>query len=197
MKRRVLLIGLLLLVVVVLVPLLQDVVRDGLVTPLLYVAWFGRLLFDSVPQQAGWLFLVGIATLLAWRSLVPRSAPTLVSREREAAPRGRVTPWVRLLRGAESDPYGNWRLQHRLAQLSQEVLALQERVPQREIRQRLVRNTLDLPPEVRAALRVGIESYRPPQRRRLHNRRIAENAGAAQIVAFLEERLHKEGGEDS
>lgn len=155
-RRRLLILGGILLGVVLLALLLRGVVRQAVLMPLLYTWWVGRLLYRSVPQLVFWvLFMVG-ALLILWRSLFRRAGDppktTGVVLEERMGP---VQTWARWLRRARSSYYSRWRLARLLAELTQEILIYQNQMTPTDARQSLEMGSLEAPPEVRAYLQAG------------------------------------------
>jgi hypothetical protein len=204
-KRRLLLI-LALLLLVGMVFVVEDLFRDAFVIPLLYTFWVLQILFESFSQVLLWAVLIALAVIVASRSLLKRSALPPV-RHTEAAQRGRVEEWARLIQLSNRSPYSRWRLAQRLSKLVADILAHEERLSPRQARQRLDAGALDLPPEVQAYLRAGIGTYNPytnsaPRftlslrgRSLVFGRRSALDLDPEHVVRLLEERLKgKMGG---
>jgi hypothetical protein len=197
-RKRLLLLGLILLLAAPLVLVLRGFVREAVVVPLLYVLWIGRLLFRSIPQSLLWALLLAVALLLATRSLVERKKRLRETRGAEAERTGRVGLWARRIRLTARGDYSRWGLAQHLGKLALEVLAHQERLSARQTRRYLETGELDVPPEIRAYLHarfrptpprpIGIFS-RLMQRRRLGVQVSPLDVDPEAVVRFLEGQL--------
>ena len=188
MRKRLLLIGLLLLPVVLMAIVIQGFVRDVIVVPLFYVFWLLRLLFESISQVLLWGLFIIFVVIVAGRSLVKR-VPRLQVRPAEERQRGRVEEWLRLIQQTNQGAFGKWRLANALEQLAVDVLASQERLEPREIRRRLENGTLEVSPEVLAYLRARMPTASTQHQIRLRAQATAADHDLEQVVQFLEERL--------
>jgi hypothetical protein len=143
-------------------------ISDVVVVPLLFLWWFARVVYESLPQALLWGVLVAIAVLLLAKSLSWSAAP-LPTVEPQVDSYGPMADWSRWLRDSSRDDHARWRLARRLSQLAVETLAFREQCPPHEIGRRLDDGSLDVTPELRAYLRAGLSPYapRPKQRRRL------------------------------
>jgi hypothetical protein len=166
-KQRLPVIALAFVLAALLALIATGAIVDVVVTPLLFLWWVARVLYEALPQALLWGAFVAIAVLLVAKSLTWSLAP-LPPAEPQADTRGRVSTWSELLRESSRDDHGRWRLAQRLSQLAIEMLAFREQCPPHEISRRLDNGSLDLPPDLRAYLRAGISPYapRPKQRRR-------------------------------
>jgi hypothetical protein len=188
MRKRLLLIGLLLLPVVLMAVLIQGFVRDVIVIPLFYVFWLLRLLFESISQVLLWGLFVVVVVIVAGRSLVKR-VPRLQGRPVEERRRGRVEEWLRLIQQTKQGAFGKWRLANALGQLAVEVLAGEERLEPKEIRRRLENGTLDVPPEIRAYLQSRMPVASAQRHARPRARATDSDPDLERIVQFLEDQL--------
>jgi hypothetical protein len=127
MKNRFLPLILSLLLAVVSVLVVEDFVRQVVVTPLLYVSWFVTLVLGSLPQWVFWVAFVIIALIIARKSM----AGGTTARQRVWAPpagfQGLVVTWAALLDRAKTQEYARWRLAQGLKRLTQDILALEKR----------------------------------------------------------------------
>ncbi|MBN1219773.1 MAG: hypothetical protein JXM69_12660 [Anaerolineae bacterium] len=193
MNKRLLPLGLILLLAVLLAPLAQGYFRKAIITPLLYFYWVGRLIFESIPRSIFWgLFLI-IALIIAINSL-RQTAPRLRrSRQPKTSPPERIQTWAGLLQRAEQEDYYKWQLAQRLHKLAVNSLAHAERVDPGEIRQRLVEKQLNLTPEVQAYLEAGMTSFshflgaRP--RFRFKKQTTPLDLDPEEVIRFLEDNL--------
>jgi len=158
-RERWLPLAIILLLAALLAPFLRDFIREVIVIPLLYLFWLGLLLAESIPQAGFWGCFVGLALLIAGRSLLrsPRLAPR--RRGTKTASPGRIETWVKLLQQARQEPYYRWRLAQRFRELTLDTLAHAEHLSRKQVRQRLAEGQLGLPPEIRAYLQASLRSF--------------------------------------
>lgn len=156
MRRRLLLLGLILLLAAPLMLVLRDFAREAIVVPLLYVLWLGRLLFQSIPQPLLWSLFLTLVLFVAVRSLGKRERPARGTRETEAESPGRVRVWARRVQLAARGDYSRWRLAHYLRKLILDVLAHRERLTPEQLKRRLGTGEVGAPPAVQAYLRAGL-----------------------------------------
>jgi hypothetical protein len=156
MRRRLVLLGLVLLMAAPLVLVLRDFAREAIVVPLLYVLWLGRLLFRSIPQPLLWSLFLTLALLVVARSLGGREGPARGMREAQAESPGRVRVWARRIQLADRGDYSRWRLAHYLRTLILDVLAHRERLTPEQLRRRLETGEVHAPPAVQAYLQAGL-----------------------------------------
>jgi hypothetical protein len=189
MRKRLLLIGLLLLPVILMVVVIQGFVRDVIVVPLFYAFWLARLLFESISQVLLWGSFIIVVLIIAGRSLVKR-VPRPQVRAAETERRGRVEDWLRLIHQTNQGAFGKWRLANALEQLAVDVLAGEERLEPKEIRRRLDNGTLEIPSEIRAYLRSRMPIASAQRHARPRVQASASDHDVERVVQFLEDRLH-------
>jgi hypothetical protein len=159
MKNQWLSLALVLLLAAILAFMVQDIINQVLVKPLLYLFWVGRLILATLPQSLIWgVFLLG-AVLITWANLFKRRRRGLRSPIRKAQPSGRVETWLKLIQQAQHETYYKWQLAQQLRKLTLGALAHDERLTRHEIRQRLATNALALPPDIQAYLQASTTSF--------------------------------------
>lgn len=135
----------------------RDFVRESIVVPIAYTIWITRLQLEAMPQIIPWVVLVVIVLAIARRSLSSPHTQKRESRNRiEIQRRGRVKVWANRLSRTNRGEYFKWSLAQQLAQLTLDTMAHNERVPSVEIRQRLLADRLDLPPDIELYLKVAL-----------------------------------------
>jgi hypothetical protein len=197
-RRRLLVLGLILLMAAPLVLVLRDFAREAIVVPLLYVLWLGRLLFRSIPQPLLWSLFLTLVLFVAVRSLGKRGGSVGGMREAEAESPGRVWVWARRIQLAARGDYSRWRLAHYLRKLILDVLAHRERLTPEQLKRRLGTGEVVAPPAVQAYLRAGLMPMpsgpiglfsRLRQQLRSRARPSPLDAGLESAVQFLENQL--------
>lgn len=172
--------------------LLQDYARH-FIAPTLFLLWIGRLLLESIPQVIIWGVFVAIALIIAGRSLLKRGSIPRPIRRAEAALPGRIGSWVKLIQQADQEAYYKWQLAQPLSELIVAVLAHHERLTPKQIREKLVANNLDLPPELQAYLQASVTSFShllaPRSRFRPGAPASPLDHNLEQIAQFLEDKL--------
>jgi hypothetical protein len=198
LRRRLVLLGLVLLMAAPLVLVLRDFAREAIVVPLLYVLWLGRLLFRSIPQPLLWSLFLTLVLLVAARSLGGREGPARGMREAQAESPGRVRVWARRIQLADRGDYSRWRLAHYLRTLILDVLAHRERLTPEQLRRRLETGEVHAPPAVQAYLQAGLMPMpsgplglfsRLRHRLRSRARPSPLDSGLESAVQFLENQL--------
>jgi hypothetical protein len=198
-NHRLLILGLVVLLAIPLALVLRDVVREMVLTPLLYVLWFASLLLRAIHQAVFWGMLLVIVLSLAVTSLTRREKLVQKARDVEPGYPGRVRTWAQLIHLMERGDYSRWYVAQRLRRLILEILAYHEHVGIEQIKQYLKTGALDISPEVQACLQAGLEfsrSHRLLSRiwYRLRPSRWASPAelDLESVVQFLEDQLKVE-----
>ncbi len=148
------------LLVLLLAPLLvfplRDLVRELIVVPLSYVAWFGDLLLQSLPPIFFWIILIFIALRIALRSLRRPDPPEEEPKAPAVVYPSPVGLWTHRLRLTQIGRYSRWRLAHHLSELAAEILAHQQGITPREARDRIRDGEFEAPPEIHTYLHLGM-----------------------------------------
>lgn len=158
MKSKLIVLAVILLLAALLTPLLRDYSRPW-ISPLLYIAWVGRLLLAGIPQMVWWALLLAVALFIAGRTLLSYWSRPQPSERTAAAPPGRIESWTALIRQADQEIYYQWQLAQPLQELTLALLAHTERVAPADIKQRLNHNDLELPPDIQAYLQASLTSF--------------------------------------
>jgi hypothetical protein len=198
-KRRYLPLALSLLMAVILVFVVEDFVRQVIVTPILYVSWFIALVVGSLPQWVFWVAFVVLALVIARKSM----ARDIAARRRTWVPPaiylGPVVTWAALLDRAQTRPYARWRLAQTLKRLTQDILALETRSNfyRREEQWNSLKQVL--PPAIEAFFEAPPPEAQPLfrlwRRSRARGRSNGLDLAPETVVKFLEDRLAPLSGE--
>ncbi|HEX9924129.1 MAG TPA: hypothetical protein VGD99_15845 [Anaerolineae bacterium] len=160
MIKRLLPLGLILLLALLLTPFFQALIGRVILPPLLYGYWIGRLLLAAVPEAIFWGVFTALAALIVIRSMVKQPPP--LRWPRRAIPerhQERVESWLKLLERARQETYYQWQLARSLRQLALAMVAHQEQLTIKQTQQRLLAGQLDLPPDVAAYLLASLSSF--------------------------------------
>ncbi|ABU58975.1 hypothetical protein [Roseiflexus castenholzii] len=167
---------------------IRGLLKDALITPLLYLIWGVMRIFESIPQGMIWLVFVAAASIVALASIWGGRRGE-VRRDTDTALRGRVYEWLRLVALAQRHDYSRWRMAQRLMLLLAETIAARERIELRIARQRIVSGAIDAPQDVVAFLRAGADSYRTRQRALFQREEPSPLDVDLEQVVFAVERL--------
>ena len=190
MRRRLLSLALILILAGLLTLGLQEYTRQ-LIMPFLFTVWIGQLLFETIPQVIIWGIFVAIAVMIAGRSLFKRSASLPTAPRSQPPPEGRIASWARLIEQSKRETYYRWQLAQPLQELAIDILAYRQRSTPRQIKQQLVANPLDLPPEIQAYLQASMTSFSHllADRSRFRPAPTPLDLALEEIVQYLEDQL--------
>jgi hypothetical protein len=146
-RRRMILLGLTLVVVVGLALVMRDFIRQTILLPLINLGWLVWVGLMSVPQAVFWALFLLIAIIIVLRSLnmgqprVPGYAGMMSIRITQSS---RYHYWKLVMGTMPHSPFARERIERELQTLVLQVLAEQERTDFEEIRARQLRGELDL-----------------------------------------------------
>lgn len=201
MRRRLIQLGLIILISIPLVIALRSFTQDyvlALISPLLRIL---RLFISSIPQLFFWFLFLSISLFIAGRSLIKprRSTPTTSTSNIPLA--GRVQALMHAIDRTSQGVYFKWRLAQHLLGLTLEAMAYRERVSPDELRQNLKSGTLTLPPPISGYLQTGFTPVytasagllsRIKQRLRQDMIRSPLDLNPEIIIQFLEDQMEIE-----
>lgn len=188
MKNRLLPLLICLLLTSVFVFAIKDFVREVIIKPLLYAAWFIGLVLDSLPEMLLWAAFILLALFIASKSLTKGKKTVAKEALAVASKHGSVVRWFRLLEWSEKQDYSRWRLAAELRKLSAKIL-----LPDKEPSPYDPALRAKLPPEIMAYFDARPVSrgsrLRLPFRRQAKNETSALNLAPEVVVQFLEKQL--------
>ena len=159
--------GIVFLTIFVLAFIYQDLLKEMVLVPLLYLFWLGNLILKSFDQRCVWLLAL-IITLLVSLSLSrpkqKKQKANLNLTQRRDLSAGRIQFWRGQIRVGSSSVYARTYRRSELRQLTFKVLAYQENCSIGEIRARLRSGHLQVPAEVRYVLGIEIPEDDPTHR---------------------------------
>lgn len=155
--KRLIPVGLTVLLAIASAFLFKSAVRDVLVVPLLYVYWLAQLYLRSVPQMLIWGAFIFVALIVIVR-------PWMANRSRERTTRsqtgdeqlGPLEALAESIRLSRRGGYSRRRLARRLSEIAVEILSLNQRVQPGEAKASLKRGEWEAPPDVAALLQEGL-----------------------------------------
>lgn len=146
-RRRLILLGVVLVVVIGLALVMRDFIRQVILLPLIRLGWLVWVELTSVPQAIFWALFLLIAIVIALRSLdtgrarPPAHAGMMLLHFTQSS---RYHHWKVGLDALPQSPFSRERVERELQTLVLQVLAEQERTDFEEIRTRQSRGELDL-----------------------------------------------------
>ena len=122
--RRTQLIALLaaLLLALVLAYALQDVIRETLIVPLVYLLWVLGLYYNAFPQIILWICLVVVVMLMLFGSLGSEVVRKENAEEEKKPIQGPIEILAISLEKSRGGIYIKWQIAHRLGKLAREML---------------------------------------------------------------------------
>ncbi|MBW2092060.1 MAG: hypothetical protein JRI34_08055 [Deltaproteobacteria bacterium] len=170
---------------------LRDFVREGIVIPVFKIIWVA----GSLPQDFYWIFFLGVAVVIAARSLNKWSLPNFRTRGKQVRQPGQLEYLADLIERARHGTYTKERLARYLGELTLDILAYQERQELEVIKRHLRSGTLNVPAEIMAYLQAALlwdSSYhREERKRRLKHKEPPSplDLEPERVMEFLERKL--------
>ena len=168
----------------------QTFIREAIVIPLLTMLWIGRIILAAVPQAALWSCYVTAFLLIMGVSLLTRRPKKRSTAQPTIDTGGRLENLANLIAQAEHDHYFKWRLAQHLQKLSLDVIAYHTGQSVDTIRQQFKQGTADVPPELQAYFKAGLQPLGSisPSQNRLSRRPSPSplDLDPAEVVKFLE-----------
>lgn len=132
--------------------LMENFVRDAIVTPLAYLAWLFGLLIDALPESYLLGLAIAVIVVIAVRSLLRDTPPPSFRNIKPISAEGKATTWLHRLQMVTKGSYSRQRLEHHIGQLLLQIIAYENRVSTREAGRMVEANEVDLSPELMAYL---------------------------------------------
>jgi hypothetical protein len=166
-KRAILIAGISFPLLVGLLLIFRDFIREAILLPVLYFFWLGRLLLFSLDQKYLWAVLV-----VAAGAVLISTLKTKGKAEEEGDPggrtpssRGRVGFWVTRIQQSYHRGYSTQSLMQELGNLVVSVLAEREKSSPRQIQEQVERGELVLPAAVQNCVLARNQGFAPEMRR--------------------------------
>lgn len=169
LKRVLLIVAAILVLALPLMFLLEDFVRDAVVTPMAYATWLVSVIVDALPDAYLLGFGVAVVLYVAVRSLFRDNERPVRSQIPYTPTEGAATTWLRKLRLVTRGSYSEQRLEQQIGQLLLRIVAYENRCSTRDAGQLVQDGEIDLPTELRKYLRAAL-SHRLPRSPKLLER---------------------------
>ena len=136
--------------------LLRDIVREGILVPLSYVLWLGGILIRSTPQAIYWVIALLIGLIIAVRSLYAtrKELEEPIPGEILSPHRQRVAFWTVQVKLAR-EGYARVRFADFFSKLALEVLAFREQASPIETEARIKKGEISIPAEIMTYLQAS------------------------------------------
>ncbi len=173
----------------------RTLVREMILLPAAYAAYFIGRVLASLHQPTVWAVFLAVAGFGALASLVRfQRRRVQQEREKESYP-GRIETFAHWLEMKSNSPYFNLRLARHLSELALDVLAHTEGVTREDAVRSLVAPDSDVPPAIAQYIRAAY--FSGVRRRRGLSRALMRQDPApdaldlppAQLLEFLERRI--------
>ncbi len=162
-RKRLLALAAIFIAVAALLFFFRNAVRELVIVPLQYLAWFASLIYHSIDQSIIWslLFLLAlfIGMQLFYQSIRPAGARPAPDNQTSLG-LGRVGAWLVSVRFMLAGGTGQDYFAAEVKRLLLSILAYRENTTQKEIEQRILDDDISIPAELQFIFHV--RSYRPP-----------------------------------
>jgi len=111
-----------LVVALILAFFLQDVIRESVIVPLVYLWWVLGIYYDAFPQIILWISLVVIVLLMLFGSLSSDYVRKAQAEEDTKPIKGPVEELALSVEKARGGIYIKWQIAHRLGRLARDIL---------------------------------------------------------------------------
>jgi hypothetical protein len=128
--------------------LMENFIRDVIVTPVAYMAWVAGVVLDALPQSYLLAAIIAVAIYAAARSLSREPPPPKRHKLTSAPPEGTAAAWYRKLELTTKGAYSQQRIQQHIGQLILQVIAHEQRLSVREIAHRINTDEIEIPAEL-------------------------------------------------
>ncbi|MCD6286060.1 MAG: hypothetical protein J7M39_09135 [Anaerolineae bacterium] len=128
--------------------LMENFIRDAIITPVAYLAWVAGVVLDALPQSYLLATVIAVAIYAAARSLSREPPPPRRHKLTSAPPEGMATSWHRRLQLTSKGAYSQQRIQQQIGQLILQVIAHEQRLTTREVARRIEAGEIETPADV-------------------------------------------------
>jgi hypothetical protein len=128
--------------------LMENFIRDAVITPVAYLAWVLGVVLDALPQSYLLATVIAVAIYAAARSLSREPPPFKRHKLTSAPPEGTAALWYRRLELTSKGAYSQQRIQQQIGQLILQVIAHEQRLTAREVAHRIEAGEIEMPADL-------------------------------------------------
>lgn len=128
--------------------LMENFIRDAVVTPVAYLAWVVGVVLDALPQSYLLAAIVAVAIYAAARSLSRDPPPPQKQKLTSRPAEGTAAAWYRKLELTTKGTYSLRRIRQHIGQLILQVIAHEQRLTVREIAHRIETGEIEIPTDL-------------------------------------------------
>jgi hypothetical protein len=155
MRKRLFTIILLFLFVVIVAFVLNEFIRETIAPIVLSWVWHVWLMSSGIPEVMIWVLFLATIPIIAIFSLIQGQASLDEDSPAPQSYRGRVATLAHWIRQSSSGSYFRRRLARHLSQLARDTLGYREQLTEKEARERLADDQLQVSPDVKQYLEAG------------------------------------------
>lgn len=140
----------------------RDLIREIVIMPATYFLWLTKMIFESFNQQAIWISLIIVATIIIFSTLSPISERQRKKHTDSYEPLNRVAQWANRLHDIDRGDYLKWRLAQHLSKLTIETLAYRNGMTVEQVTKELEIGNLYTTPKIHSYLKAAHNSKQIP-----------------------------------
>jgi len=144
--------------------LMENFIRDAVVTPVAYMAWVFGVVLDALPQSYLLAVIIAVAIYAAARSLSREPPPLKKQRLTSAPPEGTAAAWYRKLELTTKGAYSQQRIRQHIGQLILQVIAHEQRLRIREVAHRIETGEIEIPADLNVYIEAATQRGLPRAR---------------------------------
>ena len=173
--------------------LIEDLVRQLVVIPLLYFWRLFVVVLGLCPQAFYWALLVLVLLALSIGSILRTERETSLSSEPRTENPGPVARWDRWVRNLSRGNYFKAGFAQVSGRLILEALAQREQLADDQVKERLQAGQLDVPSDIRAYVIAGLTPrsylFPPESNNRTRREKTPLDLPVSRLVEFLEAKM--------
>jgi len=135
--------------------LMENFIRDAVITPVAYLAWVFGAVLDALPQSYLLATVIAVAIYAGARSLSREPPPIKRHQLTSAPPEGTAAAWHRRLVLTSKGDYSQRRIQQQIGQLILQVIAHEQRLTAREIAHRIEAGEIEIPADLNVYIKAA------------------------------------------
>jgi hypothetical protein len=175
--------------------LFRDIVRYLIVRPVLFVIYWARIIYETLPQQWWWSLILVVFFFIAIRSLTRKKRSTVPASEQNHIQISPLEMWTDRFEKSTRGGYFKWYLAHEISKLALDVLASKERVPKETAAKHFTEGKFNLPVDVHEYMQTGLDARISFQITELEKRfyflgrRSILNLETEEMIEFIERKV--------